>query len=131
MSAPCNNSSGNASKLLDQVAIQEGIGFTEKKHIEMLSYQKQGNSVMVKGKLFLESLVPLSKRVGDTYSVEFFEGRDLNGQLLLIIREVVNVRMKRGQEMVNVEDCNLYVTRITDRVKDVLDDVMLGKTRTT
>lgn len=88
----------------------------EKPYYEMLSYQRSGKAMMVKGKLFLATYSLLKRVARDNYTVEFYHALDLNEQRLLVIREIVKTKVKRGKEEAEVEDCNLYVTRISNHV---------------
>jgi len=104
-------------------------GTLKREHYEMLAYQKSGDNVLIKGKLFLNSVTPLTQEVNDNSKVEIFVGVDLNNQTLLIIRETTESVVKRNKENVKIENCDLYVTKITPNVRNVIAQLLSDKSR--
>jgi hypothetical protein len=112
----------------DQV-VTDIDGMLKKEHYEMYAYQKSGDNMLIKGKLFLNSITPLAQKVSDTSKVEIFVGTDLNNQTLLIIRETTESVLKKNKEKVVIENCDLYVTRISPNVRNVIAQLLLDKSQ--
>jgi len=110
-------------------ALTDVKGTVKREHYEMLAYQKSGDNVLVKGKLFLNSVTPLTQEVQENSKVEIFIGIDLNNQTLLIIKETTDSVVKRNRENVKIENCDLYVTRITPTVRDVIARLLLDRSQ--
>ena len=91
---------------------------TKKTYYEMTAYQKSRESILIKGKLFLSSY----EKIGEKGNVEFYLGKDLNEQNLFIIREVTVTKFKKGKEEVPIENCDLFITRITPNVAKILKE---------
>ena len=104
-------------------------GTLKREHYEMLAYQKSGDNVLVKGKLFLNNVTPLTQEVNDNSKVEIFVGVDLNNQTLLVIRETTESVVKRNKENVKIENCDLYVTKITPNVRNVIAQLLSDKSQ--
>ncbi|ACB37283.1 hypothetical protein AFV9_gp49 [Betalipothrixvirus uzonense] len=95
-------------------------GITKTEHYEMVAYQKSGENVLIKGKLFLSTVLKLREIVKDNFKVEFFIGEDLNKQRLFIIRETTNSLLRKNKETVKIENCDLYITRVSPNVVTTL-----------
>lgn len=104
-------------------------GTLKREHYEMYAYQKSGDNMLIKGKLFLNSVTPLVQKVNDTSKVEIFIGTDLNNQTLLIIRETTESVLKKNKEKVVVENCDLYVTRISPNARNVIAQLLSDKSQ--
>ena len=99
-------------------------GVLKSEHYEMLAYQKTDSSILIKGKLFLKGVNKLREVVKDNYKVEIYTGIDLNGQRLLIIREVTNSVIRKDKKTVPIENCDLYVTRLSQNAESVMVDIL-------
>jgi methionine salvage enolase-phosphatase E1 len=116
----CEQAKEQARKILEE--IQDGVSKSE--HYEMLAYQKANDNMMIKGKLFLKGVNKLREVVKENYKVEVYSGIDLNGQRLLIIREVTNSVIRKDKKTIPIENCDLYVTKLSPNAESVMVDIL-------
>jgi len=103
-------------------SVQDGV--TKSEHYEMLAYQKANDNMLIKGKLFLKGVNKLREVVKENYKVEIYTGIDLNGQRLLIIREVTNSVIRKDKKTIPIENCDLYVTRLSPNAESIMVDLL-------
>ncbi|CAJ31606.1 hypothetical protein AFV6_gp52 [Betalipothrixvirus pozzuoliense] len=99
-------------------------GVIKSSHYEMIAYQKVGDNMMIKGKLFLKGVNKLRQVTKDNFKIEIYSGIDLNGQRLLIIREVTNTIARKDKQTIHVENCDLYITRLSPNAESVMVDLL-------
>jgi len=116
----CEQAKEQARKILEE--IQDGVSKSE--HYEMLAYQKANDNMMIKGKLFLKGVNKLREVTKENYKVEVYSGIDLNGQRLLIIREVTNSVIRKDKKNIPIENCDLYVTKLSPNAESVMVDIL-------
>jgi len=116
----CEQAQEQAKKILE--SIQDGVSKSE--HYEMLAYQKANDNMMIKGKLFLKGVNKLREVTKENYKVEVYSGIDLNGQRLLIIREVTNSVIRKDKKTIPIENCDLYVTKLSPNAESVMVDIL-------
>jgi methionine salvage enolase-phosphatase E1 len=116
----CEQAQEQARKILE--SIQDGVSKSE--HYEMLAYQKANDNMMIKGKLFLKGVNKLREVTKENYKVEVYSGIDLNGQRLLIIREVTNSVIRKDKKTIPIENCDLYVTKLSPNAESVMVDML-------
>ena len=97
---------------------------SKKEYFELDAYQKTKDSVLIKGKLFLSKVDKIFEKVKDNVKDEFFIGKDLNEQNLFIIRETVLTAVRRGKETIAVENCDLFVMRVSPNVIELLKETL-------
>lgn len=116
----CEQVKEQVKKMVDDM--QDGV--TESSHYEMTSYQKVGENVMIKGKLFLKGVNKLRQVTKENFKIEVYSGIDLNGQRLLIVREVTNTIVRKDKQTIPVENCDLYITRLSPNAESVMVDLL-------
>lgn len=89
----------------------------EKLLYEMQSYQRNKNTKIIKGRLYLNYYTNLKTVDNDNGTVEFYYATDMNDQPLFVIRSISHYKLNNDME---IEDCNVYAMVIDANVLKAL-----------